>query len=162
HRLELLTAPTEGGHLTDRLLLQEGTAWQGFLDGIDRLTGYLAEHHPEEYGEIVRRSHVPPEDGGPESDYFMNACLRAYRANFDPSVVAAEIERLEGEHDALMRQWADLPTAYAREKARARFGELEARIEGLRRQQEDAAEVVTARYREVNDLAITCVEARAS
>jgi hypothetical protein len=53
-RLELLTEGLDAGHLTDRMEGQEETAWRGFIDGIHRLTGYLAEHHPAEYDAILR------------------------------------------------------------------------------------------------------------
>jgi hypothetical protein len=52
-RLELLTGGLDAGHLTDRLEGQEDAAWQGFRDGIERLTGYLAENHPDEYAAIL-------------------------------------------------------------------------------------------------------------
>jgi dihydrofolate synthase/folylpolyglutamate synthase len=35
---------------------QEETAWQGFSDGIARLTGYLAQHHPDEYNALLEET----------------------------------------------------------------------------------------------------------
>jgi DNA invertase Pin-like site-specific DNA recombinase len=52
-RLELLRGDLDTGRLTGPLEGQEETAWQGFRDGIARLTGYLAQHHPEEYNAIL-------------------------------------------------------------------------------------------------------------
>jgi DNA invertase Pin-like site-specific DNA recombinase len=51
HRLELLTA----GHPapTGKLEQHEESAWRGFREGIQRLAGYLAKHHPEEYARII-------------------------------------------------------------------------------------------------------------
>src|SRR5262249_27414226 len=48
-RLQLLTGGPDGCHLTDRLEGQELDAWRSFCDGIDRLTRYLIEYHPDEY-----------------------------------------------------------------------------------------------------------------
>jgi DNA invertase Pin-like site-specific DNA recombinase len=143
---ELAGGPDD--HLTDRLEDQEAEAWQEFALGMERLTIYLAKHHPDEYDAIVQDSYG--EDATPHE--FVEACLAAYRANFDPSGLAVEIEQLEAEHTALMGQWADLPTPRAKEKAKGRFAALEARIEELRRQQEDAAEVVATHYQEMLDL----------
>jgi hypothetical protein len=126
----------------------ETEAWQEFALGMERLTIYLAKHHPEEYDAIVKDAYG--EDATPHE--FVEACLACYRANFDPSGLAEEVERLEAEHDGLMKQWADLPTPRAKEKAKERFAALEARIAELRRQQEDVAEVVASHYREMNDL----------
>jgi hypothetical protein len=52
-RLELLTAGTGLSHLTDRLEGQEAGAWQAYQEGFDRLTAYLAEHHPAEYARLL-------------------------------------------------------------------------------------------------------------
>jgi hypothetical protein len=56
-RLQLLTEAPDDSHLTDRLAEQEGTAWQGFVEGIGRLTGYLAQHHPDDYAAILDQAH---------------------------------------------------------------------------------------------------------
>jgi hypothetical protein len=193
-RLDLLTGGPEADHLTDRLVEQEGGAWRGYYDGIERLTGYLAQHHPEEYNEILReyatrqveadeagsssshagatrslvdllgdrgrRAHEQHKDDETTPGGFVDACLAFYRSAFDPARLAAEVERLEAEHTALMGQWADLPTPRAKEKAREQFALLEARIEGLRRQQQDAASVVEQHYREIRDLQKAIADAK--
>lgn len=155
-RLELLTQGPDGDHLTDRLEGQETEAWQEFMLGMERLTNYLRKHHPDDYNAIVQDSHG--EDATPHE--YVEACLAAYRASFDPSQLTAEVERLEAEHDALMAQWGDLPTPRAKEKAKERFAELEARITELRRQQEDAAEVVEQHYSQMNDLQAAIADAK--
>jgi hypothetical protein len=83
---------------------------------------------------------------------YVRDCLAAYRSLFDPAAVVEEVERLEAEHDALMGQWSDLPTPRAKQKAKERFAELEARIEQLRQQQQDIADVVEQHYRQLADL----------
>jgi hypothetical protein len=70
------------------------------------------------------------------------------------------VERLEAEHDELMGRWADLPTPRARDKAKARFAELEERIEQVRRQQEDVAAVVEKQYRAIKDLQMAVEDAK--
>jgi DNA invertase Pin-like site-specific DNA recombinase len=157
-RLDLLTEGSDGNPLVDRLEDQEEWAWREFALGMDRLMAYLSKHCPEDYAAIVRDS--SQEDS--THFEFVQACLDCYRARFDPSASTAEIERLEAEHTELMGQWADLPTPRAKEKARARFTELEARIEELKRQQEDAAEVVEQHYQQMNDLQQAIEDAQAA
>jgi hypothetical protein len=70
------------------------------------------------------------------------------------------VEQLEAEHSQLVQQWADLPTARAKAKARERFAALEARIDELRRQQHDASEDVARHCRELTDLQEAIYEAR--
>jgi DNA invertase Pin-like site-specific DNA recombinase len=91
---------------------------------------------------------------------YVRDCLAAYRSLFDPTAVVEEVERLEAEHDALMGRWADLPTPRAKEKAKHRFAELEARIGQLQQQQEDAAEAVEWHYRRLTDLQAALAEAK--
>jgi hypothetical protein len=155
-----LDAVDDPAHLTDRLEEEEEEHWRAFRDGIKRLTGYLAAHHPDQYTAILDDFATPPEEGGPGPDDFVDACVKCYRAHFDPATVAAEVGRLEAEHTALMERWADLPTPGAKEKAKGRFAELEARIAELRRQQEDAAEVVAEHYREMLELQTAIADAR--
>jgi DNA invertase Pin-like site-specific DNA recombinase len=196
-RLDLLTEGPGGSHLTDRLEEQETQAWRGFRDGIVRLTGYLAEHHPEEYAAIIEdfnrraaedeeatRNAVPltvslaerygerltaahrqaMQGNNPnttlDSGGFVDACVACYRANFDPSGLAAEIERLEAEHTALMKKWADLPTPRAKEKAKAELTALEARITERERQQQDASEVIVRHHREMLGLQQAITDAK--
>jgi DNA invertase Pin-like site-specific DNA recombinase len=95
---------------------------------------------------------------------FVEACLVSYRFNFDPSVIDGEIEALEAEHSKLMERWADLPThlARARQKAEGQMATLEARMEELRQQQQDASEVVSKHWRELLDLQRAVRDAKAS
>jgi DNA invertase Pin-like site-specific DNA recombinase len=53
-RLQLLTEDLDAGHLTGRLGEQAGEAWGAFLKGIDRLTDYLARHHPDDFAALLR------------------------------------------------------------------------------------------------------------
>src|SRR5262249_15128791 len=48
--------------------------------------------------------------------------------------------------------WRDLPTARARERAKEEFAAMEARIDSLKQQQQDAAGVVEQHYRTLTDL----------
>lgn len=156
HRIDLFTEGLNADELTKPLDRLEEECWREFRDGIARLTGYLADNHRDEYNAILREFSAP--DTSP--DDFVDACVECYRKNFDPSGLNAEIAKLEAEHDALMDRWADLPTPRAKEKARERFAELEARIAELRRQGEDAAEVVYTNYREMHDLQTAIADAR--
>lgn len=156
HRLELLTEGLNDDELVSRLDQRAEKHWDEFYDGIARLTKYLAKNHPDQYNALQREFSV--NDLGP--DEFVEACVECYRENFDPSGLSAEVAKLEAEHDALMERWADLPTARAKEKAKERFNELEARIAELRRQGEDVAEVVASNYREIHDLQSAIADAR--
>jgi hypothetical protein len=78
--------------------------------------------------------------------------LHSYRANFNPSGIEGELARLEAEHTALVDKWSDLPTPRAKEKAKERFEALEARMEALRQQQQDASDVVTRHWQELRGL----------
>jgi len=55
HRLELFTrgAGVAPDAPTDRLQGQEGTTWKAFLDGFQRVTEYLAQHHPDDYTALL-------------------------------------------------------------------------------------------------------------
>src|SRR5205823_5338900 len=50
----MMSGPNGVGHLTDRLEGQEAGAWRAFCEGMDRLTDYLAEHHPHEYAAVLQ------------------------------------------------------------------------------------------------------------
>jgi DNA invertase Pin-like site-specific DNA recombinase len=91
---------------------------------------------------------------------FVEAVVGCYRSNYDPSRARAEMETLEREHDSLMRQWADLPTPRAKEKARARFTEMEARMEELRGQTAEGADAVAAQWREMSVLQSAIADAK--
>jgi DNA invertase Pin-like site-specific DNA recombinase len=191
-RLELLTSGLESSHLTDKLTEDVDAHWQAFFAGVERLTTYLSQHHPDDYNDIaagfVSDAETDPADPtcdrtlaellgergrkawdkykgcdiGPGG--FVEACLDSYRTNFDPAALDGEIERLEAEHSTMMEKWADLPAhlTRARQKAEERMASLESRIEALRQQQQDAAEVVGKHWREILDLQKAVREARAS
>jgi hypothetical protein len=147
-RLEVLTEGLDVDHLTGKLERQEDAHWWEFMIGMERLQMYLSKHHAEEYRTIVADSH--DEDATP--DEFVAACIECYQAVFDPSKLSGEIERLEAEHTSMMQQWSDLPTPHAQETARERLVALEARIEALRRQQENLGEAVATHYGEMCNL----------
>jgi DNA invertase Pin-like site-specific DNA recombinase len=149
-RLEVLTEGIDVDHLTAKLEGREDGHWREFVLGLERLQTYLRKHHPDEYKALMHDHYNYVEDE--PRDGFVEACVEHYRAVFDPSKLTAEVERLEAEHTAMMQRWADLPTPRAKEKARERFGALEARMESLRRQQEDLGGVVAAHYGEMCDL----------
>jgi DNA invertase Pin-like site-specific DNA recombinase len=88
----------------------------------------------------------------PREEAFVDAALYCYRTHFDPAAVEAEIKRLDAEHTRQMGLWAEPPTPLAKEKAKARLADLEARIGELRAQQQDAAGAVTEALRAVHDL----------
>jgi DNA invertase Pin-like site-specific DNA recombinase len=161
-RLELLTEGVDATNLTGQLERAEEEHWQAYLDGIKRLMGYLAEHHPDEYADFLRLCNVPAEEGGPgtSGEAFMDLLISTYRAAFDPAEVAAEVARLDAEHTALTAKWADLPTPLAKEKATKQLEELEGRLKELRNQQQDAADVVVRHYREAGELCRAIIEAQ--
>lgn len=147
-RLRMLTDRPDGG-ITGRLKQQAGDHWRGFLDGIDRLTGYLAEHHPDDY-DVILNEHAT--DPAMTPDDFTAVVVKCYRANYDPSAQQAEAERLEAEHSELMKRWTDLPTPRAKDKAKAQLVALEQRIEELEKQREDVAGAVERHQREIASL----------
>jgi hypothetical protein len=129
------------------ILETQWPVWRSYFDAMHRLTDYLKRHAPDDWAALAAREEFPAEDDG-----WLEDCLAAYRRNYDPAVIEAEIATVEAEHDELMGRWADLPTPRAKEKAKERFAALEARIDELRQQMTDAAAVVEARGREVDDL----------
>jgi hypothetical protein len=129
------------------------------VDGIHRLTSYLAAHHPDEYGALQQ---TLAEGGGTSSDATVEAYLRCYRQHFDPAGLTAAIEQLQAEHTRMVDQWADLPTPLAREKAKQRFTELESRIKELQQQQTDSSAEVERHYREFFDLQQAIMQARSA
>jgi DNA invertase Pin-like site-specific DNA recombinase len=78
-RLELLTQRPEGDCLTDRLEGQQDEAWQGFCDGLNRLTAYLAQHHPDEFAAVVQ------EDEARRADEEQNLLVNADSPGLPPS-----------------------------------------------------------------------------
>jgi hypothetical protein len=125
-----------------------------FSDGLHRLCDYLAAYHPTDYNALLK------EHEGGDLRLFMADCLDVYEANFNPARFTASIDQLQAEHDELMERWSDLPTKLAKEKAQAKFAELETRIDELKQQQENAAEAVWSYYRQMSDLQVAIVEAQ--
>ena len=162
NRLEMLMRDVNGalksGSLPDLRVEKVDEYWRDFGQGLNRLTAYLAQHHPAEFAAIVeedkaRRAEELASRDSPSTplgvlDRFgdsmteaikeavkrpisdtpshpdINACLDAYRANFDPAKVEDELARLDAEHTSLYRRYADLPTKLAKEKAGAELAEL--------------------------------------
>jgi hypothetical protein len=147
-RLEMLTGPGVGG-LTEKLETQEVDSWRLFTDGIARLTGYLAERHPEEYAAIIAEQQSDPFYQGED---FIDACVKAYRQSYDPAAVDTRLSALRAEHERLVKGWVDLPTQRAKDTAAARLAELEGEMQELETWRADAAEVVAGHYQEVQDL----------
>lgn len=115
--------------------------------------GTLAEHYGEKLKQAVADFKPPPEDD-PASILcgHAGACLAAYRANFDPARLTAEIDQLDAEHTRMMEKWAGLTSPLAKEKTAKWIAELDDRIKELRQQQQDISEELTAQYREILDL----------
>jgi DNA invertase Pin-like site-specific DNA recombinase len=188
-RLDLLTEGLSTASLTDRLAEQEGDAWRGFAEALERLENYLRQYHPAEYDEICEAYATDHED--PEGDPlppgtnladllgeegrlafekhkddpttpggFVDACLSRYRRCFDPKAVDAELARLRADHDARVEGWRDLPTARAKETAKAKLAALESRIGELEKQREDAAGVVESYWKQMLDLQRALADAR--
>lgn len=80
---------------------------------------------------------------------FVARCIDAYRANFDPAMIEAELARMNAEHDKELEERRSLSTPLARKKVDARLAALEARMEALQQQQSDLAGRVEMQYREV-------------
>jgi DNA invertase Pin-like site-specific DNA recombinase len=68
-RLELLGGATPTPTPTGRLEEQEGGAWKAYVEGFDRLTAYLAEHHPAEYAALMEadQERAAAEPGWPQT-----------------------------------------------------------------------------------------------
>jgi DNA invertase Pin-like site-specific DNA recombinase len=97
---------------------------------------------------------------GSAQEDFIDACLACYRTHYDPHALQAEIDRLEAQHTAMTKGWADLPTPRAKEKAKAELAALEARIASLEKQRQETAESVADHYRQMLDLERSISEAR--
>jgi hypothetical protein len=157
-RLEVFTQAAEsapGGHVNRMFEEESGHYWQ-FMIGMEELEVYLRKHAASEYRAILEDSRT--EDA--TAHEYVAACLECYRSHFDPDSQGKEIERLEEEHTELMGKWADLPTDRAKEKARERFKQLEAKIDELRRRQRDVSEIVEKHYTQLNDLYVAVEEAK--
>lgn len=115
-----------------------------------RLLAYLAENHLDEY--VWAMSDDPSRGSLRDPEEYVETVLALYRAKFNPAPVVAEIAKLDAEHSALTKRYADLPTPRAKEKAAKELAELEARIGELERQREDLAGVVEHHYRQMLDL----------
>jgi hypothetical protein len=122
-----------------------------YVDNYLRLLDYVRDHDPEGWAAMW-------EGLGDAHEPAVERAVEAYRRCFDPSGLEADIEKLEAEHTALMRQWADLPTPRAKEKAKAELAALEARIEELEKQRQDIGATVTAQWSQVLDLALAVKE----
>src|SRR5262249_36411456 len=135
-------------------------AWQ-FVAGLVGLEGHLARYQPDAYKQVRGRYY---DDAGrlkvKSFPGYVHAVLACYRAHFDPSKLDEEIERLEAEYADRLDKWADLPTARAKEMAKARFVHMDARLDELRRQRQDASQLVERQHRELNDLARAVKDAR--
>jgi DNA invertase Pin-like site-specific DNA recombinase len=165
-------------------------------EGLDQLTGWLAEHRPADYAALLKRDweraqeeaalwdEGEPMPPGAFLEYlrgrgidptkpidtpynplwvmpdFAYDCFELYRAVFDPTVAAAELAKLDAEHGRQMEKWDQAPTPLYKEKAKARLDALEGRIQELKRQQQDAAQVVAAACREVHQFQERLYEAR--
>jgi hypothetical protein len=182
-RLDVLTVGLDADNLTDRLKGQEGDAWKAYQDGVYRLTQYLSERHPETYADLV--DHAADRynerqydyevwlwevldqevDEGPGGDgrKYVEDCLHAYHRHFDPAAVAADIARAEAELRELMDRWGTLPNLpVVQEEKNARLTELNTRIEELRAQSENVAEVVETAFREMLALRAAIASAMAA
>jgi hypothetical protein len=145
-RLEVLKGGDDGGAVK-RIVDTQWPAWRLYFDAMNRLTDYLKRYAPDDWAVLAAREEFPAEDDGWTED-----AIAAYRANFDPAVIEAEIDTLEKEHTRLIDLWSSLPTPRAKEKVKAQFEGVESRMEELKAQQQDAAAVVEARGREIDDL----------
>src|SRR5262249_11924328 len=130
--------------------------WWKFSLGLERLQSFLRKHHPKEYDAVWVYNHG--EDA--TEDEFIMACIDCYRKHFNPATLAAEIHQLDAEHTQLVDQWRDLPTELAKEKAKVKLAAIEERMETLRRQQEDLADLVEQHYTELLHLEEAIAEAK--
>jgi hypothetical protein len=155
-KLELLTE-TSGKHLTDKMWKQHDSAWAAFESSIALLTGYLAEHHTDEYNAILREHKADPTMS---PDDFIAAIATCYRTNFDPVAIGAEIKRLDAKHGSLRRECLKLTAPLAIKKTNCDILALETRIAELENQRDDAAGVVEQHYRDALDLQSDIAEAK--
>jgi hypothetical protein len=157
---------------------------------------YLAEHHPDEYddilahyssgvGDLVGDEDEPPTprperpEGAlmaklgargrtalekikrePIRDFLAEKFVECYRANFDPTTLTAEIQRLETEHDTLRVKCLNLKDQRAIDKTNADLSALSERSKQLEDQRDFAAESVLQHYREMWDLRQAVDEAK--
>jgi DNA invertase Pin-like site-specific DNA recombinase len=139
-------APPAASHLTDKLEQDLHSQHKTFIDNVEDLLDYIRDNDPKGWAamwEGLGDAHEPSVD----------RAVEAYRRCFDPDGLKSDIAALEAQHTALMRQWADLPTPRAKEKAKAELGALEARIEALEKQQQDISSIVEQQWAEIRDLA---------
>jgi DNA invertase Pin-like site-specific DNA recombinase len=175
HRLKLLTESMDLDHLTGKLQEQEADSWRGFEEGVDRLCNYLMQYHFDEFADLLdEKEHRQYEEAVYEASYnetakaplpprhfdFVGRLLDSYRRNFDAKAIEVDLAKLDAEHTALMKQWADLPTPRAKDKAKQKLAELEAQMDALEKQKEDAAGVVEKHWHEMHDLQKAIAEAR--
>jgi hypothetical protein len=93
-------------------------------------------------------------------DELTAACIAAYRANYDPAAVAAELAALRAEHDRLVVGWADLPTERAKERAKLSLASLDARMAQLEHQQADAGTAIERHWATAQGLMLAIADAR--
>jgi DNA invertase Pin-like site-specific DNA recombinase len=109
--------------------------------------------------ELIKEARSRPVNYAPSGSYF-RSLVNAYRANFDPAAIEAELTRVRSEHDRLVDGWQDLPTKRAKDTAAARLKTLDARLGELEQQRQDVAGLVEQHCRELNDLQTAIGEAR--
>jgi DNA invertase Pin-like site-specific DNA recombinase len=145
-------APMGGGALTGKLEGDLHSTHDAYLDNYLRMLDYIRDNDAEGWAAMW-------EGLGDAHEPAVERAVEAYRRCFDPDGLKADIAALEAEHTALMRQWADLPTPRAKEKAKAELAALEARIEALEKQQQDIGAIVAAQWQQVLDLSRAIKEA---
>jgi DNA invertase Pin-like site-specific DNA recombinase len=131
--------------------VRQGTAKQANLAAAFKGTNVV-----EVYNECRKRK--APET--PRHFDFVGQLLDSYRSNFDAGAIELDLAKLEAEHTALMDRWADLPTPRAKDKAKQKLAELEAKIDAMEKQKQDAAGVVEKHWKEMHDLQKAIQEAR--
>jgi DNA invertase Pin-like site-specific DNA recombinase len=147
----------EEARLAEGEAIRAATAAGAHTGPVPRLTGKARAQL-----EAALKAHKDdPVDYGPGG--FLRVLLDCYRANFDPAAVDAELARAEAELADRLEQWRDLPKVPAvQAKARERLKALGTRIDELKRQKENVAEVVSGYYRELDELQLAVIAAKSA
>jgi hypothetical protein len=148
-RLEVMLGQGETDHL-------DGQYWDVHHQmnaAMDRLQSYLERYAPNEYKDATRAwtvEHPAAWDVWVYDKDYVQACLDCYRRTFNPARVAADLAKLDAEHNRLMEKCERMPTKLAVAKVKAELEQVEAKMDSLRRQQTDASAVVEAQLRELS------------
>jgi DNA invertase Pin-like site-specific DNA recombinase len=170
-----------GDVLVGRLRADSDQTYAALEEGLERLAGYLQEHHPDDYNALLANLAAPSDADGvgtvkvppgelsrrlgargraahekhkndPMRNDLAEALVACYRARCDREALDREVRRLDEEHSRLMRQYAGLTAPRARHKADTELKALEEQIRQREQQRDFAAESVLDQWRQLVEL----------